>query len=74
MRHFFLLLSTAAVAAPFAWMIALSFMPEAFASRGLLALDQGFSGALENYSTALTETPLPRFLSHVGRDGGTYQA
>jgi multiple sugar transport system permease protein len=61
-RHLALTVTTLAVASPFAWMALLSLMPPDKAALGIVSLDIDFSAAYANYSAALTQTPLPRFL------------
>lgn len=62
MRHSALALSTLVVASPFLWMILLSLMPPERAGQGAISLDIDLAAAHANYTAALFQTPLPRFL------------
>lgn len=61
-RHAALATSTLVVASPFIWMVLLSFMPPERAGQGSVSLDFDVRAIYANYSAALTETPMPRFL------------
>ncbi|WEX07195.1 carbohydrate ABC transporter permease [Chelativorans sp. AA-79] len=61
-RHALLLLTGALVLVPFVWMVSLSLKPpgEIFRASFSLLPEQWF--AVENYTKALTEAPLPRYM------------
>lgn len=61
-RHATLVASTLAVASPFIWMILLSCMPPERAGQGAVSLIFDLEAIRANYTAALTETPMPRFL------------
>lgn len=61
-RHTTLAISTLVVASPFIWMVLLSFMPPERAGQGAVSLDFDLAAIYANYSAALTETPMPRFM------------
>jgi multiple sugar transport system permease protein len=61
-RHGALMLSTLVVASPFLWMVLLSLMPPERAGQGAVALVLDLAAIKANYTAALTQTPMPRFL------------
>jgi multiple sugar transport system permease protein len=61
-RHGVLAISTLVVAAPFVWMVLLSLMPPERAGQGAVSLVFDWAAIQANYSAAMTQTPLPRFL------------
>jgi multiple sugar transport system permease protein len=61
-RHGVLAISTIVVATPFVWMVLLSLMPPERAGQGAVSLVFDLAAIKANYSAAMTETPMPRFL------------
>lgn len=61
-RHGILSASALLIAAPFCWMVWISLLAPGEATRGSFSLDPSHFAMLQNYATALTKTPLPRFL------------
>jgi multiple sugar transport system permease protein len=61
-RHGTLAISTLVVATPFVWMVLLSLMPPERAGQGAVSLVFDWAAIQANYTAAMTQTPLPRFL------------
>jgi multiple sugar transport system permease protein len=61
-RHGLLAISTLVVAAPFLWMVLLSLMPPERAGQGAVSLVLDWAAIRANYTAAMTQTPMPRFL------------
>ncbi|MET4213847.1 carbohydrate ABC transporter permease [Bradyrhizobium sp. LA2.1] len=61
-RHGFLAITTAFVVAPFIWMVSLSLKPPEEIFQGSFSLLPQSWHATQNYSRAMTASPLPRFM------------
>lgn len=61
-RHGVLMTSTLVTATPFIWMVLLSLMPPERAGQGAISLALDLTAIRANYTAAMTQTPMPRFL------------